>query len=158
MECIWRFRSDDRLAPCLWCALLTENSLSRLFRASALLDSFSLDYSYNLLIRDGGLRLEKKGAQLNFDATSPTLDFKPQLSVACLLPKSCHLPHLQFYLVPTAQSSLSASPLTSASYFLKANSLAQPNTKQDAGHCRPQALDLPLGRLAQGAQTLMLAE
>src|SRR5271155_4429913 len=47
----------------------TENSLSRLFGASALLDPFSLDYSYNLLIRDGGLCLETK--ELNSTSMRP---------------------------------------------------------------------------------------
>ena len=85
------------------------------------------------------------------------LDFNPRLSVSCSFCKKLPLTSPPIYLVPTAQSSLFASPLTSASYFLRADSLAQPNTKQDAGHCRLQALELSLlVRLAQGAQILML--
>src|SRR5947209_11224019 len=60
---------------------------------------------------------------------------------------------------PHCDPSLFASSHTSASYFPRANLPAQPNTKQDAGHCRPQAPDLPLlGVWPKVPQTWMLAE
>jgi hypothetical protein len=90
------------------------------------------------LTSDGDLRLDE-GAQLNFGVASPALDLTPNLMFSGFFAKGYHLPYLQSL---TANPSMFASPLTSQ--FLRHNLLPQLNTKQDAGHSRPQALNLPL--------------